>query len=125
MNIAIACVVITAVLPLACATIAKWGFEAYDNRQPRQWLARQTGFRARANAAQANSWEAFPIFAAGVLAALMLGAPQQRVDAIASAFVVARVVYIVLYVSDRATLRSLVWTVGFALSLSLYFAASW
>jgi uncharacterized MAPEG superfamily protein len=125
MTLAIACIAVAAVLPIVCAGIAKWGFEGYDNHDPRRWLARQTGFRARANAAQANSWEAFPVFAAGVLAAQLGGAPQARVDLLAIAFVVARVAYVALYIADLAPLRSAVWTAGFALSLALYFASAW
>lgn len=57
---------IAGVLPVACAGIAKLGFKEYDNHNPRAWLAKQTGFRARSNAAQSNNFEAFPFFAAGV-----------------------------------------------------------
>jgi uncharacterized MAPEG superfamily protein len=34
----------------------------YDNSDPRGWLARQAGWKARADAAQANSFEALPFF---------------------------------------------------------------
>ena len=125
MTAAVACIVAAAFLPILCAGIAKWGLRGYDNRNPRDWLARQTGFRARANAAQANSWEAFAIFAAGVLAAQQAGAPQDRVDALAIAFVALRLAYVALYVADRATLRSLVWTAGLGVSVALYFSALW
>jgi hypothetical protein len=40
-----------------CAGIAKWGDKSYDNQQPREWLAHQDGYRARADAAQQNSFE--------------------------------------------------------------------
>ena len=39
------------------------------SRYPRRWLEQQQGFRARANAAQANGFEAFPFFAAAVIVA--------------------------------------------------------
>ncbi|HOA94456.1 MAG TPA: MAPEG family protein [Quisquiliibacterium sp.] len=123
MNIALACVLTAGVLPIVAAVVSKWGFRGYDNRNPRAWLAGQTGFRARANAAQANSWEAFAFFAPGALAALWAQAPQARVDALALAFIAARVLYLVLYVADRATLRSLVWTVGWGCSVALYVSA--
>ena len=123
MNIALACVLTAGVLPIVAAVVSKWGFRGYDNRNPRAWLAGQTGFRARANAAQANSWEAFAFFAPSVLAALWAQVPQARVDALALAFIAARVLYLVLYVADRATLRSLVWTVGWGCSVALYVSA--
>ena len=123
MNIALACVLTAGVLPIVAAVVSKWGFRGYDNRNPRAWLAGQTGFRARANAAQANSWEAFAFFAPSVLAALWAQVPQTRVDALALTFIAARVLYLVLYVADRATLRSLVWTVGWGCSVALYVSA--
>ena len=49
------CVLIAALLPIVCAGLAKWhGFGrprregGYDNVEPRAWLARQDGWRARA-----------------------------------------------------------------------------
>jgi uncharacterized MAPEG superfamily protein len=125
MSFATVCLVIAAVLPIACAAIAKWGLGDYDNRNPRAWLAAQTGGRARAVAAQANSWEAFPVFAAGVLVAMQAGASPLTVDLLAGFFVASRIAYIWLYVTDRATAPSIVWTFGFLASLALYFAALW
>lgn len=66
MAIAIACVILAILLPIIAAGIAKFGpteiavSDPYDNNQPRQWLAKQTGLRARANAAQANIFESLP-----------------------------------------------------------------
>lgn len=120
MTIALWCVLVAGLLPIVCAGISKWGFRGYDNRQPREWLARQEGWRARANAAQQNSWEAFALFAAGVFAAHLAGGPQPQADLIAVAFVLARLAYIFLYVTDRATLRSVVWLLGLGLSVSLF-----
>jgi uncharacterized MAPEG superfamily protein len=111
---------IAALLPIACTGIAKWGLKGYDNNRPREWLARQEGWRGRANAAQQNSWEAFAIFSAAVLTAHVAGAPQPTVDAIAVAFVSTRLLYIWCYVMDFANLRSLVWLVGLGLSISLF-----
>ena len=123
MNIALACVLVAGILPIVAAIASKWGFHGYDNRNPRAWLAAQTGTRARANAAQANSWEAFPFFAAGVLAALWAQVPQARIDLLAAVFIVARVLYLVFYLTVRATLRSLVWTIGWACCVALYVSA--
>jgi uncharacterized MAPEG superfamily protein len=120
MTIALWCLMIAALLPIICTGIAKWGFEGFDNRRPREWLAQQSGWRARANAAQANSWEAFAIFTAGVLTAHLVAAPQARIDALALVFIAARVAYILCYVTDKAALRSLVWLVGLGASLAMF-----
>ena len=114
------CVLIAGLLPYLATMAAKWGFNRFDNNNPREWLSKQTGFRARGNAAQANSFEAFPLFAAGVLVATYLKVPQASIDGLATVFVIARIFYIACYVTDRATLRSLCWLVGIASAVGLF-----
>ena len=124
------CILIAALLPIVCVGIAKGGMfgkrrseGGYDNHDPRAWLAKQTGYRARANAAQANSFEALPLFIAGVLIAQQTQARQGLVNALAVAFVVLRVAYIWLYVSDRQMARSVVWFLGLVVSIALVFSS--
>ena len=123
------CVLIAALLPIVCAGIAKWGTftkppqqGGFDNQHPRAWLASQTGWRARANAAQANSFEALPFFIGAVVIAHQLGAYQARLDVLAALFVVLRLVYILLYVANQASLRSVVWLLGLGLNIAILFA---
>lgn len=122
------CLLVAALLPLVCAYIAKApgmkhrpGQRGFDNHDPRAWLAQQTG-QARANAAQANSFECLPFFIGALLVAWQLGAPAARVDGLAVAFVVLRIAYIAFYVMDRATLRSLAWALALVVNLLLFFA---
>jgi uncharacterized MAPEG superfamily protein len=122
------CVLVAALLPIVCAGIAKGGqigrppdTGGYDNHDPRLWLARQTDWRARANAAQANSFEALPFFIGAVIIAHQLGAHQGRLDILAFLFVVLRILYIMMYVSGLAALRSTVWTVAFCLNIGILF----
>jgi uncharacterized MAPEG superfamily protein len=103
--------------------IAKAGKRSYDNHNPRQWLAQQTGYRARANAAQANCFEAFPLFAAGILLALYAEVPSEQVDLYAGIFIAARLAYIAFYLSDQDKLRSLAWLVGVGCSVALLVAS--
>lgn len=121
------CLLAACVLPIACTAIAKWGAfgkspreGGYDNRDPRAWLARQEGYRARANAAQANSFEALPLFIAAVLVAQQAGAVQGLVDTLAVVFVLLRVAYIAMYVGDRAALRSVVWIAAFGVCVAIF-----
>lgn len=123
MNKAFFCVLIAGLLPYLGTMAAKWGFRRFDNNNPREWLAQQTGFRARGNAAQANSFEAFPFFAAGVIIATLAQVDTARVDLYAMAFVVARVGFIACYVADKASLRSLFWLVGLLSVVGLFAAA--
>lgn len=123
MNTAVLAVLVAGLLPVVCAGIAKWGAKAYDNHDPRAWMARQAGWRMRADAAQQNSLEAFPFFAAAVVLALHGGAPADQVARWAWLFVALRGVYIFCYVTDRATLRSVVWLLGLIVVLRLYILA--
>ncbi|MEN9995861.1 MAG: hypothetical protein RL462_637 [Pseudomonadota bacterium] len=123
MNFPIAAVLLAGVMPWICVGIAKAGKRNYDNHNPRQWLAQQTGYRARANAAQANCFEAFPLFAAGILLALYAEVPSEQVDLYAGIFIAARVAYIAFYLSDKDKLRSLAWLVGVGCSVALLVAS--
>ncbi len=121
-------VLVAALLPIACAGLAKWGMfgvprrqGGYDNHDPRAWLARQTDWRARANAAQANSFEALPFFIGAVIIAHQLQAHQTRLDLMAFLYVTLRMVYILLYVADLATLRSVVWVLALAVNIGILF----
>lgn len=122
------CVLVVALLPIVCAGIAKGGMfgkppaqGGYDNGNPRAWLATQTEWRARANAAQANSFEAMPFFIGAVIIAHQLGAHQGRLDILAFLFVVLRVIYIMMYVAGMANVRSLVWITALALNVGILF----
>jgi uncharacterized MAPEG superfamily protein len=121
MTTAFWCVLVAGLLPYAATLTAKGGAR-FDNRNPRAWLAQQTGWRARAHAAQLNSFEAFPLFAVAVLVAHALHAPQARVDLLALAFVAARVAYLVTYLADLHLLRSVVWFVGIGSAVAIFLA---
>lgn len=132
MELSYLCILAACVLPIVAAGVAKWGTftrppsqGGYDNRNPRAWLAQQTGRRARANAAQANSFEALPLFIAAVLAAQQMQVAQAVIDGLALAFVALRVAYIWLYVADLATARTLAWSAGLAVSVALLLAPLW
>jgi uncharacterized MAPEG superfamily protein len=114
------CVLVAALMPYAATAVAKAGGERYSNRNPRLWLDKQQGFRSRANAAQINSFEAFPFFAAAVIVAHLTHAPQDRIDALAVIFVLARVAYTVCYVADWHWARSAVWTIGMVATITLF-----
>lgn len=126
MTIALWCVLAAGLLPYAATLIAKSGRRGFDNRAPRDWLARQEGFRKRANAAQLNAFEAFPFFAAAVIVAHVVRGPQPQplVDLLAVGFVVLRVLYLACYLADQALLRSLVWFLGLATTIAIFLAAA-
>jgi uncharacterized MAPEG superfamily protein len=123
------CVLLAALLPIACTWLAKWpGFRrppaggGFDNHDPRGWLARQTGWQARANAAQANSFEALPFFIGAVIIAHQLGAPQTLLDILALLFVTLRVIYIAMYVADLPRIRSAIWSIALLVNVGILFS---
>ena len=122
MTIAFWCVLAAGLLPYAATVVAK-SRPDFDNANPRAWLQDQHGFRQRANSAQLNSFEAFPLFAAAVIIATYLQTPQHTVNGLAVGFVVARVLYIVCYITDKAALRTLVWVAGLVCCISLFIVA--
>ena len=121
MTIAYACILFMGLLPYVAAGIAKKDFVAYDNSLPRQWLAKQTGFRARANAAQANLFESLPLFFAAVIIASVSNVPQLRLDLFALGFVIARIAYLICYIANWPTTRSIVWLFGIICLVALFF----
>ncbi|MAT84896.1 MAG: hypothetical protein CMQ43_11695 [Gammaproteobacteria bacterium] len=128
MTLAFWCVLAAGILPLVWVGYAKVNGtgstgERYDNRAPRQFLAGVAGASRRAHWAEQNSYEAFPLFAAGVIVAHVAGAPQNAVDLLAVTFLAARIAHGVCYIADLATLRSIVWLVGWASSVGVYFTA--
>lgn len=118
------CVFIACGLPYLAAWIAKAGsFGPRDNLHPRDWAARQSGWRARANAAQANSFEGLPFFIGAVLIAHQLGASQPHLNMLAAAYVVLRAVYIGLYIKGIGGARSAVWALAFLVNIAILFLA--
>ncbi len=122
------CLLIAALLPICCAWLAKSGTfgkprkeGGYDNHDPRGWMARQKDWRARANAAQANSFEALPFFMGAVIVAHQLGAAQARLDILAFVWIVLRVIYVVMYVADLPMVRSAVWTLALLVNIGILF----
>jgi uncharacterized MAPEG superfamily protein len=115
-------------LPIVAAGMAKSGTfrsteNRYDNNEPRLWLERQTDpRRRRANAAQANSFEALPFLFAAALFALFLKAPLPLVNGLLVAWLVLRAAYLWCYLNDRASLRSLVWSFAVLINIALLFA---
>ncbi|MGJ7578615.1 MAPEG family protein [Variovorax sp. RHLX14] len=123
LSIAYWCVLVAAMLPYICAYIAKAGaFGGHDNQKPRDWAAQQTGWRARAIAAQTNSFEGLPFFIGAVIVAHQLGASQGRIDLLATAYVVFRIAFIALYIGGMGTARSAVFALGLFTNIAILFA---
>lgn len=124
LTVAYWCVFIACGLPYLAAWIAKAGsFSPRDNMHPRDWAAKQSGWRARANSAQANSFEGLPLFIGAVVIAHQLGVAQARLDMLAVAYVVLRVIYLGLYIKGIPAARSAVWALAFIVNIAIFFLA--
>lgn len=117
---------VMALMPIVCAGLAKSGMMSrprreggYDNHDPRAWLGRQGDWRARANNAQANTFEALPFYFAAVILAHQLQASQALLNALALAFVLLRAVYVYCYVADKAAVRSAVWALALLVNIAI------
>lgn len=104
-------------LPVAVAMQQAGG---YDNHNPRDQQAGLAGWGKRALAAHQNGFEGFAPFAVAVLVAHIGGGPAAWLDGLAAAFVISRFAYLACYMVDLATLRSLVWTVGWFCTFALF-----
>jgi uncharacterized MAPEG superfamily protein len=111
-------------LMLYLLTIApvKWiGFRRFDNAKPRDPAFYADPLRSRALGAHQNGIEAFPFFAIAVLLAEFREGPQRLIDELAILFLIVRIAYVLTYLGDRPTLRSILWSIGFAINLAIFF----
>jgi len=118
MRTALICVLIAGLLPYVWTAVAKTLGPRYNNRRVREWQAQLTGPALRAHYAHLNAFEAFPFFAAAVLAAVITHADAARVAMLSIAFIVARVLHGLAYLADIAWARSLVWFAGLACTIA-------
>jgi uncharacterized MAPEG superfamily protein len=128
MTIAYWCVFVAGLLPFVWTSTAKGiggGFKrAEHNHNPREFLESLGGIAKRAHWAQLNSFEAFPLFAAAVIIAQLAGGAQPRIDMLAMAYIVTRVLHGVFYLTDKAALRSLVWFASMGCVIALFIAGA-
>lgn len=127
MTIAYWIVFVLMFVPLGCAVYAKVtsGFSMQDNHHPREFMQQLTGAAARANAAQINSYEIYPVFVAAVIIAHLTGnASQSTIDLLAVLFLGSRLLFCYCYIKDYARWRSWVWFIGLICIAGLFVAAA-
>jgi uncharacterized MAPEG superfamily protein len=124
MTLALWCILAAAILPALSGFPAKLDRD-FDNARPRDPDFWRDGFRARAAGAMNNGFEAFPLFAVAVIVGLWQGGSEPAVDALAVGWLVARIGFTLAYWADRPTLRSILWTVAFALAVAIFLTPVW
>lgn len=122
MTIAYGCVLFIIVFPYLFTVLAKVG-PHFNNHAPREYLEQLKSWRKRAHWVQLNSFEIAPAFAAGVIIAHQLHAIQARIDTLAIAFVISRIIYGACYLADKAIFRTVVWMFGFGCVIGLFVIA--
>ena len=106
---------------LTIAPFKAVGFRRFDNSRPRDPAFFEDPLRARALGAHINGIETFPFFAAAVLLAEFRVGPQRLIDELAVLFLIVRIAYVLTYLGDRPTLRTILWSLGFAINLAIFF----
>jgi uncharacterized MAPEG superfamily protein len=122
MTVAEWCVFASLMLYLLSIASVKWlRFGNFDNSRPRDPAFYDNPIAARALGAHQNGIEAFPFFAAAVLLAEFRACPQNLINELAVLFVIVRISYVFTYIGNRPTLRSILWSIGFAINIAIFF----
>jgi uncharacterized MAPEG superfamily protein len=122
MTVAEWCIFASLMLTLLSIASVKWlRFRRFDNSKPRDPAFYESPFAARALGAHQNGIEAFPFFAVAILLAEFRACPQNLINELAVLFVIVRIAYVFTYIGNRPTLRSILWSIGFAINLAIFF----
>lgn len=108
---------------LAQATAKMQKFDLATMAGNREGMAPLTGAAFRLERAQLNSVIALALFAPAVLILHLQGAGGAMPLLLAQIFVLARVVYVIVYALGIAYVRTLAWVVGFLATGGLYLYA--
>jgi uncharacterized MAPEG superfamily protein len=125
MSLAYWCVLLAGLLPYLTVGLAKaWG--RYDNSRPRDPESYK-GVSLRAHSAHLNGFEAFPLFAIAVAVGSGFSAKASigLLNEFAVLWIILRVAYIGAYVGNRPSLRSVLWSLGFFLTIAIFTMPSW
>ena len=106
---------------LTIAPFKAIGFRRFDNSKPRDPAFFEDPLAARALGAHLNGIETFPFFATAVLLAEFHAGPQRLIDELAVLFLIVRIAYVFTYLGDRPALRSILWSIGFAINIAIFF----
>src|SRR3954469_5690069 len=122
MTIAECCIFASLLLVLLTIEPFKWlGIRSFDNARPRDASFYDDPLRARAWGAHQNGIEAFPFLAFAVLLAEFRESPQNLVNELAVLFLIVRIAFVLPYRGAPPTLRSILWSIGFAINVGIFF----
>ena len=116
-------ILLAGMLPYTFTVIAKAGrMKLEENRDPRAYMASLDGYRKRAVNAQKNSFESFPLFAAGVLVAHQTTEDLniEGLNVVCGVYLLCRVLYGAAYLTDWHQVRSCFWFGGLGAAAALF-----
>ena len=123
MTIAFYSLVFCMFIPVYLAGVSKSHSDVkYNNESPRNHISSLSGKAKSAHSAEQNCYESFPAFFAAIIAAHWMGNDQLIIDSLAIIFLVSRVLHAGFYLTNKGTLRSVAYTVGFISTIALFFA---
>lgn len=123
MTTALWCILAAGLLPYGFTIAAKSG-RGFSNHAPRAYLDQVEGWRQRAHWAQLNSFEGLALFIGAVLTSHVVGGDEFTTNALAVVYVVARALYGLMYITDQAKMRSLMWFVAMFANAGLFVTAA-
>lgn len=111
LNIIVLIILAACIFPYIFSAIARKsaGYRAKIHGHPREFMAQATGFAARANAVQYNSFENLPLFLVAILMAEYLVVPPFYTIVLGIAYLCLRVLYGIFYLLNWSALRSVMW----------------
>ncbi|MFC6669960.1 MAPEG family protein [Marinobacterium aestuariivivens] len=119
---------ISAVIPVLLAGVGNLfrarQFGRFDNEHPRLQQARLEGAGARAQAAQANAWEALTVFGVSCFIAYAAGVRLESLTLVALLFLACRILHAVFYIANLSTLRSLIFAVAMGCCFYIVYQAA-
>jgi uncharacterized MAPEG superfamily protein len=106
---------------LTVAPVKALGYRDFDNAMPRDPNFYERPIRKRALGAHINGIETFPFFAVAVLLAEFRHVPQERIDVLALGFLATRLAFVLAYLLDKPTARTILWNVAMLLNTGIFF----
>jgi uncharacterized MAPEG superfamily protein len=110
---------------LTVAPVKAVGYRTFNNSNPRDPAFYSSSLASRALGAHINGIETFPFFAAAVLLAEFRHTPQLWLNVLAVAFVGIRLLFVLAYLGNWATTRTLLWNLGFAVNTAIFLMPWW
>ena len=122
MTIAEWCIFASVMLYLLTIAPIKWlGFREFDNANPRDpAFYRQSASRPRPRRASERHRDV-SVFRRRRAAGGISRGPQNLINELAVLFLIVRIAYVFTYLGDRPTLRSILWSIGFAINVGIFF----